>query len=93
MLSYTSKNPFFKKDGYVFYSKERPEKPLLKKKIREDAFYWGLYSIGIDEEERKSRNIVFHSERHFTAVKLSQHGDKRQIKLSTGHKSDTVFNV
>ena len=93
MLAYTSKNPFFKKDGYVFYSKERPEKPLLKKKIREDAFYWGLYSIGIDEEERKARNIVFHSERHFSAVKLSQHGDKRQIKLSTGHKSDAVFNV
>ena len=45
---------------------------------------------GIDEEERKARNIVFHSERHFSAVKLSQHGDKRQIKLSTGHKSDAV---
>ena len=93
MLAFASKNPFFKKDGYVFYSKEKPEKPLLKKKIREDAFYWGLYSIGIDEEERKARNIVFHSERHFSAVKLSQHGDKRQIKLSTGHKSDAVFNV
>lgn len=93
MLEYASNNPLNKNDGYVFFSKEKPEKPLLKKKIREDAFYWGLYSIGIDEEERKSRNIVFHSERHFTAVKLSQHGDKRQIKLSTGHKSDTVFNV
>ena len=93
MLAFASKNPFFKKDGYVFYSKEKPEKPLLKKKIREDAFYWGLYSFGIDEVERKARNIVFHSERHFSAVKLSQHGDKRQIKLSTGHKSDAVFNV
>ena len=93
MLEYASNNPFNKNGGYVFFSKEKPEKPLLKKKIREDAFYWGLYSIGIDEEERKARNIVFHSERHFSAVKLSQHGDKRQIKLSTGHKSDTVFNV
>ena len=93
ILDYASRNPYFNKDGYIFYSKENPEKPLLKKKIREDAFYWGLYSIGIDEEERKARNIVFHSERHFSAVKLSQHGDKRQIKLSTGHKSDAVFNV
>lgn len=56
--------------------------------IAREAFYKALKAIGIDEKERKRRNLTFHSWRHkFTTdcVKSDMHPEK--IMALTGHKT------
>lgn len=62
-------------------------KPMNTTRARE-AFYKALKAIGIDEKERKRRNLTFHSWRHkFTTdcVKSDMHPEK--IMALTGHKT------
>ena len=43
------------------------------------------------EEERKERNIVFHSCRHGYAAKMADFVDFRSLELATGHKAQAMF--
>ena len=93
LLEYAQSNPYMKDDGYIFFSDLDPSKPLDKDLVRE-GFYEGLEkALGINTEERAERNITFHSLRHTAIVNLHQVTEKREIKLATGHSSDSVFNV
>ena len=93
LLEYAQSNPYMKDDGYIFFSELDPSKPLDKDTVRY-GFYEGLeLALGINEEERSDRNITFHSLRHTAIVNLHQVTEKREIKLATGHSSDSVFNV
>jgi integrase len=50
-----------------------------------------LREIGFSEEERKTRNITFHSWRHFfnTTLRASNVPDSKLQEL-TGHKTDSM---
>jgi integrase len=73
-------------DALVFRG-TTPDKPLNKKAIN-SRFYQALHNIGITEEQRKERNISFHSWRYFfnTACRISQVPDS-QLRRITGHRS------
>ena len=80
----------FKKGSDLIFSKEKDnDTPKTNQEILR-AFYNALKAIGIDEEERKERNIVFHSLRHGHAVMMDGVADLRTLKLATGHSSDTM---
>lgn len=93
LLEYAQSNPYQKDDGYIFFSELDPSKPLDKDMVRE-GFYEDLdKALGISTDTRLERNITFHSLRHTAIVSLNQITNKREIKLATGHSSDSVFNV
>ena len=49
-----------------------------------------MAEIGISEEVRKERNIVFHSLRHFCATLLSQRTDIKTVQSILGHRSEKM---
>ena len=55
------------------------------------AFYEILYNIGIDEEERKKRNITFHSLRHsFSTLSRDYEISQEDRMLVLVHKSTKI---
>lgn len=55
------------------------------------AFYELLYKIGIDEEERKERNLTFHSLRHYFSTYTRDHSVSQEDRmLVLGHRSVQV---
>ncbi len=70
----------------VFYGKDL-DSPMSKSHI-EKSFYRGLSGIGIFEEDRKRRNITFHSHRHTLNTMLRSSGvSDAKIRSITGHRS------
>lgn len=93
LMAYSKLNPNEEGDSYIFFSEADLSKPLDKDLVRA-GFYEDLdKALGINDEERVDRNITFHSLRHTAIVSLNQVTSKREIKLATGHSSDSVFNV
>ncbi|TVQ75895.1 MAG: site-specific integrase [Flavobacteriales bacterium] len=77
-------NPYKRSDSYLFYS-SLPNKPM-EHNVLIDNFYAALASIGIDEKQRKERNITFHSSRHFFNTLMLRGGLSVQVvQLFTGH--------
>lgn len=79
-----SENPF------IFWS-AKPSIPIHRHTLN-DAFKEALSQIGIDEAERKERNIVFHSWRHYVATYLANNVKKRTGMGITGHKDERTFD-
>jgi integrase len=76
----------------LFYGKDL-DSPMSKSYI-EKSFYQGLHSIGISEEERKERNITFHSHRHTLNTLLRSSGvSDAKIRAITGHKSAEMTDL
>ena len=84
--SFTS-NP----DAFLFPS-EVPGIPYDEKQVVED-FYRVLSSIGISKDERKTRNIVFHSWRHYCAKNLAAVATKSIGMTILGHKTSAMFDL
>ena len=85
-------NPFGKDpDNFIFFSWSDREKPLYDNLILK-ALKAALYSIGISEEERKMRNISFHSWRHYHVKKMADVLNERAMLIS-GHKNREVFEI
>lgn len=63
-----------------------PGQPIDQKPIL-NALKTAMYSIGITEEERKKRNVVFHSWRHFYATTMVNDVDEEHAKFILGHAS------
>lgn len=84
-----SKNPYIdfqdKERSFIFWGKE-PGRPLSPNVLTE-RLYEALDSIGIKAEERKQRNIVFHSWRHFHATELASHCSEHSAQVVLGHLS------
>ncbi len=55
------------------------------------TFSKALHKIGINEEERRKRNITFHSWRHFfnTLCRVNNISDSKLQRI-TGHKTDKM---
>ncbi len=86
LLSHAKENPGFNDLSYVFWSVKDYSKPITPGYYG-DCFYKALEQIGVSEAERKDRNIVFHSLRHFCATILKQRADKETVMAIMGHKT------
>ena len=72
--------------GFFFYS-SLPDNPTDPHIIRE-GLNQALKEINVDY---KSRNIVFHSWRHFFCSKMTEIIDSERVAKVSGHISDAVF--
>jgi integrase len=77
-------------DALLFPS-EVPGVPYDEKQVVED-YYRVLSSIGISQKERKARNIVFHSWRHYCAKNLAAVATKSIGMKILGHKTSVMFD-
>jgi len=77
-------NPFGKQDSFVFFSK-REDKPV-EGIILTRGLYRALKAIGISEEQRKARNITFHSWRHWlNSLLINAQIPVAKVQSITGH--------
>lgn len=82
-------NPNYSDMSYIFFSSAKPEQPY-QPSYYADGLYEALAMIGISEEQRKDRNIVFHSLRHFCATVLSQRTDLKTVQAFMGHRTEAM---
>lgn len=80
------KNPLYSETSFIFFSRQNPEKPLVAN-VFQDALYATMKKIGISEQVRIERNIVFHSWRHYYATLLTNTVKLEQAQLALGHNS------
>lgn len=81
LLELFAKNPYG--NDFIFWGTE-PDKPFSHKRI-EGGFYRQLKKIGIDDKERKERNITVHSFRHAFNSTLRGSIPDATLRLATGH--------
>lgn len=86
LLTLAKSNPLYGELSYVFYSSRKNEEPITPGYYG-DVFYNALEAIGVSEAERKDRNIVFHSLRHFCCTILKQQADNKTVMAIMGHRS------
>ncbi len=81
----------FDPDGFIF-SFDNGEKPYPGHLILNSP-YEALDNIGISEDERKGRNITFHSFRHFfnTYCRANNVTDDK-VRAVTGHKTQAMVD-
>ena len=89
LYALAKQNPYFSDLSYVFFSAVKPEQPCWPS-YYVDGLYDALEKIGVSEEQRKERNIVFHSLRHFCATILSQRADLKTVQAVMGHRSEDM---
>lgn len=83
LLEWAQTNPHG--NGFIFYSDTEPEQPIFATTLTK-WFNRELERIGISEQERKERHIVFHSLRHYYITQLRNKGVPEElIRLVTGH--------
>jgi integrase len=101
LLELLAKNPFANDpDPFVFYS-TLPDRPmdnkLLIDGLRNAIKTVNAERIAMDAEAEaidwKSRNIVFHSWRHFYAARMADRMTAEEVMRITGHKTRAVFDV
>jgi integrase len=91
IMAYIRQMELLKLDSLLFPGKI-PGQPYDNAKIRKD-FYKMLAKIGIDDEIRKGRGLVFHGFRHLMAKNLSEKGTNKAIGMKIlGHKTSRIFD-
>jgi integrase len=76
----------------LLFPGNKPGIPYNNRQIGKD-FNKMLEKIGIFDEERKERNIVFHSWRHLLAKNLAEKGTNKAIGMKIlGHKTSRIFD-
>lgn len=82
-------------DGFVFPSGRRSrtgERIPIRESVIRQRFDAALRRIGIDEAERKRRNLVFHSLRHSLVTAMRAEAvDVWQARAVVGHRDERVF--
>jgi integrase len=90
-MGYIEEMALLNPDSYLLPGNS-PDKPYDNRQIGRD-FNKMLEIIGIDEQARKERGIVFHSWRHFIAKNLAETTTSRQIGMKIlGHKTSRMFD-
>jgi integrase len=89
--AYLENKPFMSNPDALLFPSEVPGVPYDEKQVVED-FYRVLSSIGIGDNERKTRNIVFHSWRHYCAKNLAAVTTKSIGMKILGHKTSVMFD-
>ena len=86
LINLARQNPNFGDESFIFFAPHNPSEPFYPGYYG-DIFYEALDKIGVHEEERKERNIVFHSLRHFCATYLRQRADVEIVQSIMGHRT------
>ena len=84
LLEHADKNPWG--NGLVFWSTKTKDTPIASSYVR-DGYYEALDAIGIKEEERKRRNIDFHSLRHYYNSMMRGNVEESDLRSVIGHES------
>lgn len=84
-------------DGFVFPSGRRSragERIPIRESVIRQRFDAALRRIGIDEDERQRRNLVFHSLRHSLVTAMRAEAvDGWQARAVVGHRDERVFEL
>lgn len=103
LLANARRNPSYSDTSFVFWSSKVNEQPIWPSSF-DDDFYIAMQKIGISEEQRKERNIVFHSLRHYCATQIAQrtsleiamkilgHRTEEMTRLYSAHETQTKLN-
>ena len=89
LMVMAKQNPLFGDLSFVFWSNVKPEQPYGRS-CYIDGLCEALEAIGISEEQRRERNIVFHSLRHFCATILAQRADMKTVQAFMGHRTEAM---
>ena len=92
LINNARRNPCYGDTSYVFWSFKVPEQPMWPSSF-EDDFYRAMREIGISEEQRKERNIVFHSLRHFCATQIAQRASLEIAMKILGHRTEEMTRL
>ncbi len=88
-------NPYrlIKQDDIFLFFGKRSDRPV-KDKVFSDSLYNALERIGIDEGTRLTRNITFHSWRHwFNSLLVNAKVPLQKIQSLTGHLSPEMTQL
>jgi len=77
-------NPFGWDEERFIFNGTNPDKPVVEH-VLNDGFKEALETSGVSEQQRKNRNIVFHSWRHYYAKVIADRVEQRQAQLALGH--------
>ena len=89
LYALAQENPQFSDLSFVFWSPVKPEQPFWRSYYI-DGLCEALELIGVSEVQRKERNIVFHSLRHFCATILAQRTDMKMVQAFMGHRTEAM---
>ena len=89
LMAQAKQNPLFGDLSFVFWSNVKPEQPYGRC-CYIDGLCEALEAIGISEAQRRERNIVFHSLRHFCATVLAQRADMKTVQAFMGHRTEAM---
>lgn len=79
--------------GDFIFSTNDGKRPVSRKKLY-DRFYFALEQIGVTEDERKQRNLTFHSWRHtFASILANGNIPELYIRRLTGHTSQKMLDT
>lgn len=79
-------NPYPKNpESFLFFSENTPSKPA-EPRIFTRSLYTAMRNIGISEQDRRERNITFHSWRHwFNSLLVNAKIPLQKVQSLTGH--------
>lgn len=92
LLFNARRNPDYSDTSFVFWSPKVKGQPLWPSSF-EDDFYLAMQKIGISEEQRKERNIVFHSLRHYCATQIAQRASLEIAMKILGHRTEEMTRL
>ena len=92
LLNNARRNPEYSDTSFIFWSPKVSGQPIWPSSF-EDDFYIAMQKIGISEEQRKERNIVFHSLRHFCATQIAQRASLDIAMKILGHRTEEMTRL
>lgn len=92
LLMNARRNPDYSDTSFVFWSPKVAGQPMWSSSF-EDDFYIAMQKIGISEEQRKERNIVFHSLRHYCATQIAQRASLEIAMKILGHRTEEMTRL
>ena len=92
LLNNAKRNPEYSDTSFIFWSPKVSGQPIWPSSF-EDDFYIAMQKIGISEEQRKERNIVFHSLRHFCATQIAQRASLDIAMKILGHRTEEMTRL
>ena len=92
LLMNARRNPDYSDTSFVFWSPKVAGQPMWPSSFEYD-FYIAMQKIGISEEQRKERNIVFHSLRHYCATQIAQRASLEIAMKILGHRTEEMTRL
>ena len=92
LLMNARRNPDYSDTSFVFWSPKVAGQPMWPSSFEND-FYLAMQKIGISEEQRKERNIVFHSLRHYCATQIAQRASLEIAMKILGHRTEEMTRL